>query len=94
MDNNLGDLVSTVIGGFRRSPSTAVRDADLRRRHHWVLTNLSLTQPRVQQNTMKKSLIVSFHDAWWVRISITTQYNNIYVINKQLVVLVFPLVFL
>ncbi len=28
----------------------------------------------------KNHLFVSFHDAWWVRISVTTQYNNINVI--------------
>ncbi len=26
----------------------------------------------------KKCVFVSFQDAWWVRVSITTQYNNIY----------------
>ncbi len=28
--------------------------------------------------------MVSFHDAWWVRMSIITQDNNIYVINLQI----------
>ncbi len=32
----------------------------------------------------KKCLIVSLCDAWRVRISITTQYNSIYVIIEQI----------
>ncbi len=32
----------------------------------------------------KRKTLASFHVEWWVRISITTQYNNIYVTIKQL----------
>ncbi len=38
----------------------------------------------------KKRLIVSFYEAWRVRISITTQYNNIYVIIEQFMTLAEP----
>ncbi len=39
-----------------------------------------------------KHLIVSFHDALLVRISVTSQYNNIYEVIEQLVTLAFPFV--
>ncbi len=36
---------------------------------------------------VKKHLFVSFYKAWRVGIPITTQYDNIYVINEQFVTL-------
>ncbi len=37
-----------------------------------------------------KGLIFSFHDAWRVRISTTTQYNSIFVIIEHTEMLAFP----
>ncbi len=63
-----------------------------------LAVSVSFTVPLLSDNVMlfhaNKRLFVSFHDAWWVRISITAQYTSIYVVIEQLMMLAFPLVFL
>ncbi len=78
------------IVAFSRSLSTAVCSADPRLSYAKPLSSYQAkchATPGTAQHstTQQKHLIVSFHDAWRVRISITTQYNSINMRFQQLV---------
>ncbi len=51
---------------------------------HSLGLSLHLLDDNVTLFQTKKRLIFSLHDVWWVRISITTQCNSIYVIIEQI----------
>ncbi len=53
--------------------------------NHCYTLHLMSLDDNVMLFQVKKHLGVSIHDAWWFRISITTQYGNIYVIILQLI---------
>ncbi len=80
------------MGAFNRSLSTPPCSVDLKLSHAWPFNAYHAESHAASTTQHSKKHLVSFRDAWLIRISITTQYNSTYVIIEQLVTLAQQLV--
>ncbi len=78
------DRACSLLLGQHQSPAS--------RKHSLSCPQYLLGDNVILLQVKKISLVVSFRNAWQVRISTTTQYKSVYVIFEQLMMLAFLLV--